>query len=77
MCGIDHKKNKTSLCRTNDIEVLSERLEFLKIMNEQSDEEISVVPASAIINNNIQAITLKSMVPDPEWFDGNRTKFKG
>ena len=69
--------------RTNNIEVLSERLGFLKITNEassgtnkQSDEEMSVALAPAIINNNIQAVTPKSMVPDLRWFDRDRTKFE-
>jgi len=37
---------------------------------------MSVVPVPAITNNNRQAVIPKSMVPDPEWFDRNRTKFK-
>ena len=69
--------------RTDNIEALSERLGFLKIINkassetnEQSDEEMSVAPVPAMMNNNIQAVTPKSMVPDLEWFDGNQTKFE-
>jgi len=69
--------------RTDNIEALSKRLGFLKIINkassetnEQSDEEMSVAPAPAMINNNIQAVTPKSMVPNLEWFDRNQTKFK-
>ena len=27
--------------------------------------------------NDIQAVMPKSMVPDPEWFNGNRMKFEG
>jgi len=27
-------------------------------------------------NNNGQAVILKSMVPDPEWFNGDKTKFE-
>jgi len=59
MYGIDYEKNKTSLYRKNNIEVLSERLGSLQIINKaleeiykQSDEEISVVPASVMTNNN-------------------------
>ena len=44
----------------NNIEALSERLGSLKITNKassktnkQSDEEISVVPALTIMNNNV------------------------
>ena len=37
-CGINYKKNKTSLQRINDIETLSERLGFLKITNKASSE---------------------------------------
>ena len=72
-----------SLQRTDNIKVLSEKLGFLKItnkasseMNEWSDEEISVALASATINNNVQAVTPKSMVSDPGWFDRDWTKFE-
>ena len=57
----------------DDIEVLSKRLRFLKIINKASsktnrwsDKEMSVIPALAMINNNIQAIMPKSIVLDPE-----------
>ena len=67
------RRIKISSRQTNDIETLSERLGFLQIMNEalketseQSDEEISVVLVPVMMNNNIQAIMLKSMVPDLE-----------
>jgi len=77
------RRTKISSRQTNNIEILSERLGFLQIMNkalketsEQSDEEISVVLAPVMMNNNIQAIMLKSMVPDPEWFDRDQTKFE-
>ena len=30
----------------------------------------------ALINKNVQTTTLKSMVLDPGWFDGDQTKFK-
>ena len=33
--------------------------------NKQSDKEMSVVPAPAMMNNNLQAVMLKSMVSDP------------
>ena len=56
----------------NDIEVLSERLRSLQIMNEvlketteQLDKEISVAPVSATMNTNKQTIIPKSMVSDP------------
>ena len=38
--------------------------------------EISEVPTPAAINENVQAGMLKNMVPDPEWFDSNQTKFE-
>ena len=38
MCGIDHKKNKTSLYRTNNIEALLDRLGSLKITNKASSK---------------------------------------
>ena len=68
-CSINHEKNKIILYRTNNIEALSERLRYLKITNEASsrtnkqlDEEMSVAPAPAFTNDNIQAIIPKSMV---------------
>ena len=59
----------------NNIEVLSEQLGSLQIMEETSSNykqmniEISVAPAA--ISENIQAGMLKNMVLDPGWFDGN------
>ena len=53
--------------QTDDIEALSKWLEFLQITEEassndiQTDTEILEIPA---INENIQAVTPKSMVPD-------------
>ena len=43
---------------------------------EQSDKVMSVVPALVMINTNGQVIILKSMIPDPGWFNGNRMKFE-
>ena len=37
---------------------------------------MSVVPVPAMMSNT-QATISKSMVTDPEWFDGDRTKFEG
>ena len=72
-----------SFRKTNNIKTLSEQLGSLQITNktsdetiEQLDEAMSVAPVSVTTNNNKQAVILKSMVPDPEWFDGNRTKFE-
>jgi len=40
------------------------------------DTEISVAPAPAAINKNIQVVMPKNIVLDPGWFDGDQTKFK-
>ena len=40
---------------------------------ETSEEILTVLVVS---NKTVQAVIPKSMVPDPEWFDRNRTKFK-
>jgi len=62
--------------KTNKIEVLLEQLGSLQIIEEvsskykQMDIEMSAAPALAT-NKNIQASMPKSMVLDPEWFDGN------
>ena len=37
---------------------------------------MSVAPAAAITSKNVQAGMLKSMVLDPGWFDGDRSKFE-
>jgi len=79
--GIDHKRRtKISSRRTDDIDVLLERLGSLQITNKaseeykQSDTEILTAPAPTM--NNEQTTMLKSMVPDPGWFNRNRTKFE-
>ena len=36
-------------------------------------EEMSIAPVPAAYDENIPT---KNMVPDPGWFDGDRTKFK-
>jgi len=45
---------------------------------EQTDIEMSVAPATAAVavSENVQAGLPKSMIPDPEWFDGDRSKFE-
>ena len=45
---------------------------------EQTDTEMSVAPATtaAAVSENVQAGLLKNMVPDPGWFDGDRSKFE-
>ena len=36
-------------------------------------DRMSIAPAPAVYN---ESIPTKTMVPDPEWFDGDRTKFE-
>jgi len=71
--------------RTDNIEALSERLESLQINKEAStdeyeptDTEMSGTPAPGAIaaSENVQAGLPKSMVPDPGWFNGDRSKFE-
>ena len=71
--------------RTNNLEVLSERLGSLKITDktsnetsEQTDTEMSTALASMAIeiSRNVSAGMPKNMVPDPGWFDGDRIKFE-
>jgi len=38
---------------------------------EQSDTDMSVAPAPAEINKNVQVVMLKNMILDPEWFDSD------
>ena len=75
MYNVNHEKNKMSSQQTDNIEVLSERLGSLKItnktsskINRQLDKEMSIALALAMINNNVQAVILKSIVPDLVWF---------
>ena len=69
-----------STYRKNDIEALSEQLGSLQITDEALEStnnytnKMSNTPAPAY--ENVQAVVLKSIVLDPEWFDGNRTKFE-
>ena len=44
--------------------------------NKQSDKAMSVALVPVTINTNKQAVMPKNIVPDPGWFDGNRTKFE-
>jgi len=64
---------------------LSEQLESLQITEEASskykqmetDEMLNApAPVAVTTSKNVQAEVPKNMVPDPGWFDGNRTKFK-
>ena len=66
----------------DNIEVLSEWLRSLWIENEaseeykQTDTEMSEVSAPVIVNDNTQAIMLKSMVLSPGWFNRDQMKFE-
>ena len=66
--------------RTNNIEVLSEWLGSLRIIeeasskDEQTSTEISTAPA--VNNENTQVEIPRNMVPDPGWFDGDQMKIK-
>ena len=75
--------------RQDNIEVLSEVLGSLRITKEyilegnitiklaiQETKEMLTVPVLAIYNRTEQVVMLKSMVSDPEWFDGDQTKFE-
>ena len=73
--------------RQNTVEELEEILELLRITEDNvqnrstepatsETEEMSTAPAPAGYNENISTAMPKSMVPNPGWFDGNRTKFK-
>jgi len=46
--------------------------------NKRTDTEMSVAlePMAVTSQENIQAGLPKNMVPDPEWFDGDQTKFE-
>jgi len=71
--------------RTNNIEALLEQLGSLQINKEastnkyeQTDTEMSVVPATTAVtvSENVQAGLPKNMVPDPGWFNGDQSKFE-
>jgi len=67
--------------KTNNIEALSEQLGSLQINkeastdNKQMDTEMSTAPAATPAVNEVVGMP-RSMVLDPGWFDGNRTKFE-
>jgi len=42
----------------------------------QLNKEMSAALVLVTMNNNEQAVISKNMVPDSEWFNENRTKFK-
>jgi len=71
---------KMSSRRTDNIEALSERLRFLQIMNEASEEykqsDIEMSTAPAPMTNNKQATMPKNIVPDSGWFNVDRIKFE-
>ena len=69
------------------IEALEKILRLLRITRENMSnrsielaisetKEMLTVPVLAIYNENVQIIIPKSIVPDPGWFDGGRTKFE-
>jgi len=71
--------------RTDDVEALSERLGSLQIKEEASTDEYeptdtempgTPAPGAIVASENVQAGLPKSMVPDPGWFDGDRSKFE-
>jgi len=45
---------------------------------EQTDTKMSMAPTTmaAAVSENVQAGLPKNMVPDPGWFDGDRSKFE-
>ena len=43
--------------------------------NKQTDTEMSTTPAVTPVVNKLAGVP-RSMVPDPGWFDGDRTKFE-
>ena len=75
---------KTAEQNTNAIEELEEILGSLRITEDNvsnrstelaipETDKMSTVPTPATYNENIPT---KTMVPDPGWFDRDRTKFK-
>ena len=45
--------------------------EALEKIYKQLDKEIAMVPVLVTINNNVQTVTPKSIVLNPEWFHRN------
>ena len=79
------REDKTSSRRTDNVEALSEQLGSLQINEEASTEEYEQMdtemsgtpaPGATTASENVQAGLPKSMVPDPGWFDGDRSKFE-
>ena len=78
---VSPQETKISWYQDNDIETLSEWLEFLQITNEVSErtieytDDISIAPVSTQGNKKHAGVP-KNIVPDLEWFNRDRTKFK-
>jgi len=75
--------SKTNQYQGNNLETLLEQLGSLRIIEEnilneaietETIDETSIAPVPAVQNE--QVVMPKSMVPDPEWFNRNRTKFE-
>ena len=81
---MDRQNGRT---KTNTVEELEEILGLLRITKDNvsnrstepvtlETEEMSTAPALVGYNKNISTVMSKSMVPDPGWFDRDRTKFE-
>ena len=70
--------------RTNNIETLLKQLGSLQITEKASnkykwtttEEMLTVLALAVAMNKNIQTEMPKNIIQDPEWFDGDQTKFK-
>ena len=65
-------------CQGNDIEVLLEWLGLLRITKEdisnktiETEYTNKILIALVLVVQNKQTVMLRSIVLDPEWFDGN------
>jgi len=79
-----HRTTKTAGQNVDAIEALEEILGSLRIIKDNvsnrstepvtsETDRMSTVPVLVVYN---ESIPTKTMVPDPGWFDGNRTKFE-
>ena len=73
--------SRTDQCQEHEIKVLSEWLGSLRITKENALERTTeytdnMLTALAVYNEIAHVIMLKSMVPDPGWFNGDQMKFE-
>jgi len=74
----EFKKNKRYRGTVGMTRILADNEEASTSEYKQTDTKMSVAQATtaAAVSENVQAGLPKNMIPDPGWFDGDRSKFE-